>query len=94
MKELFLKKISEWWESFSNSKTGMSGKKLTACVVTLTCLCFPMIMWTISAFKSGKWDLLPALLVVVVGFISSLFAINTWDKKANGQNEPTPTVQP
>ena len=75
--------ISWLAKSFNNQPDGASGKKITACVVTCTCICFPMILWTISACWSNKWEQLPILLTIIVGFVSSLFAINTWDKKAN-----------
>jgi hypothetical protein len=93
MKEnFFVQKFNDWWGGFSNSNTGQSGKKLTAASVTTTGICYPMIKYADWATIHNDWSLFPVILGILVGFISGLFAINTWDKKANGTNETTEKI--
>jgi Na+(H+)/acetate symporter ActP len=86
MKKFLFNKLTLWVDGFTNSSVGMSGKKLTACAVTLTAICFPVVLWSIWAYKHNDWSLLIGVLTIIVAFVSGLFAINTWDKKANGQS--------
>ena len=78
-----ISRFTEWWDGFSNKPNGFSGKKLTAFAVTISGICFPMVMYTISSFNSGKWELLPVILPTICTFVAGLFVANVWDKFKN-----------
>jgi hypothetical protein len=66
MKKFLFDKINLWVDGFTNSSVGMSGKKLTACAVTLTAICFPVGLWSIWAYKHNDWSLLIGVLTIIV----------------------------
>ena len=78
-----MQKLNDWANGFNNSAIGWSGKKLTIFAVTTTSFCFPIIMWTVWAYKHSDWSLLTGLIVIVSSLITSLFAANIVDKYKN-----------
>jgi len=71
--------------SLDNGDNGASGKKMTALFVTIFCLIVPVLTWTYWAYNHNNWDLLTGLIVIVTGFIATLFGLNVVDKYKNAK---------
>ena len=69
--------------SFNNLSIGYSGKKLTAFLITIVCLCTPTITWCVWAYNHNDWSMLIGILSIFSGLIGGLFAINVADKFKN-----------
>jgi membrane protein YdbS with pleckstrin-like domain len=67
--------------SLDNGENGASGKKMTALVVTMTCIVFPMVTYTVWAYTHNDWSLLTGLIVALIGFVTGLFITNEVGKK-------------
>ena len=68
MEKLFEKILG----SLDNGDNGASGKKMTALVITITCLVFPTLRWSIWAYCNNDWSLLTTIIGLYIGFDSSI----------------------
>jgi hypothetical protein len=91
-----IQKANDFFNGFSNSKDGWSGKKIIIFGCANTCLFYPVVRWSNWAYNKGDWSLLVPILTIIVAFISALVAGNVWDKKINPtetQSKPAPTPE-
>ena len=84
MKKFISDKITNLFNSFSNSNIGYSGKKLSAFDLVIFCITIPMLVYTYWAYKKNDWSLLPSLLTIISGLVATLWGVNVWDKNKNG----------
>jgi len=78
-----VQKLNDFFDGFSNSDKGWSGKKQSAAAIVVSGICFPLIRWTNWAFDNNDWSLLIPVLGFSGGIVLSLFAANIVDKFKN-----------
>ena len=84
--------INKWLESFNNSDSGYSRKKLTAFLIAWSCYVAPNIVWLKYAAANKDFSLMVGVLTVNAALITSLLGIaalqQNANKKIDANNQP------